>query len=88
MNKAKMIKFLQKKIDIGTESDLYNAPESDPEFMPFTIAAMVLTNGELKEVPNKVMELLKKSVEHDLMMEQAMKAAKPSFIGRLFKRVK
>lgn len=88
MNKAKMIKHLQKKIELGTESDLYNCPDNEPEFMPFTIAALVLTNGELKEVPNKVLELLRKSIEHDLIMEQAIKAGRPSFFKCLLKRVR
>jgi hypothetical protein len=86
INKAKMIEDLKRKMELGTQSDLYNCPDNAPEFMPFTIAAMALTD-ELKEVAPKVLELIQKSIEHDLLMSQAMKQAMPkkSFWRRLWK---
>ncbi len=87
MNKAKLIKTLELKMELGTESDLYNCPDNEPDFMPFTIAALVLTNGELKQVAPKVLELIKKSIEHDLLMSKAIPQPIPLF-KRFFRRVK
>lgn len=81
-----MIQDLQRKIELGTESDLYNCPDNEPDFMPFTISALVLTNGDLSKVPSKVLELIQKSIEHDLLMAQAIqsKLQEPTLIEKLF----
>lgn len=74
MNKYELLKKLRQQIDLGLGSDLYNCPDNFlPGAMPYTIAALVLTDCELSKVPQKVVELLEKSIEHDLIM----KASRP-----------
>ena len=82
LNKAKMIEDLKRKIELGVQSDLYNCPANAPEFMPFTISAMALTKDKpLSAVAPKVLEMIEKSIEHDLIMSQAM--PKKSFWTKL-----
>jgi hypothetical protein len=76
-----MIKNLQLKQELGTESDLWNCGDNEPEYLPYTVAALVLCDGDLKQVSNKVIELLKKSIEHDVIMKQAL--PKKSFWRRI-----
>lgn len=75
-NKAKMIELLKQKMELGTDSDIYMCPDNAPEFMPYVIAAFVLTQ-ELKQVTPKVLDLIQKSIEHDFLMSKAL-AEKPS----------
>lgn len=87
MDKPKMISNLYRKIEQGTESDLWNCPDNAPEYMPYTIAALVLTDMDLKKVPEKVIELLKKQIEHDLAVNESMKqnaAASASKLKHIF----
>jgi len=72
MNKPEMLQQLRKLEELGFASDLYNTPNRYPDFMPFTIAALVLCD-DLKKVPSKVSELIKTAIEHDLLMNNVLK---------------
>lgn len=87
MNLAKMREQLEAWIELGLPAeDIYNAPSQRPEYAPFVVTALVLGTS-IKDVPVKVLELIKKQIEHDLLMAQHLPKEeikeKKSFLQRL-----
>jgi hypothetical protein len=72
MNKIKMLQFAKSKADQGFISEFYLAPEANPEFYPFTIGALALCAGDLSQFGPKLINLLEKSIEHDVLMSAHM----------------
>jgi hypothetical protein len=85
MDKFKMLTFAKSKAEMGFISEFYLAPEANPEFYPFTIGALALCAGDMSKFGDKLINLIEKSIEHDVLMNASM-PKKPSMLKRIFRR--
>jgi len=85
MNKPKMLSLAKSKMEMGLISEFYTCPEANPDFYPFTIGALFLCAGDYSQFGDKLIKLIEKSIEHDVLMSASCPPQKLSIFRRIFK---
>lgn len=80
-----MLALAKSKLEMGLISEFYMCPESNPDFYNFTIGALFLCAGDYSQFGDKLIKLIEKSIEHDVLMSATCPPQKVNIFRRVFR---